>query len=205
MNQMNQSYSWHVSGDTITVITQKGEVKHLSRTNKYGDTVLRLLVNQADEADILTMLDRAAAMRKTVESISAKVGKDELKISLANGVPEVTYNGETLGGVVVDKIVEFMDQGLPVESLAKFLVRLMANPSFNSRQQLYSFLQVLQAPITCEGTFLAYKGVRADYKDCHTGTIDNSPGAVPPRMDRKNVDDNPKNHCSKGSCGPLAA
>jgi predicted RNA-binding Zn-ribbon protein involved in translation (DUF1610 family) len=57
-------------------------------------------------------------------------------------------------------------------------------------------------PITCEGTFLACKGVREDYKDCHTGTIDNRPGAVIPPMDRSEVDDNPNNHCSNGyHCG----
>jgi hypothetical protein len=52
-------------------------------------------------------------------------------------------------------------------------------------------------PITPDGCFLAYKRVRENYMDCHTGTMDNSVGRVV-EMERNMVDDNRNNTCSSG-------
>jgi hypothetical protein len=52
-------------------------------------------------------------------------------------------------------------------------------------------------PITSDGHFLAYKKVRKDFKDCHTGTMDNSVGKIV-EMERHEVDDNANNTCSNG-------
>jgi hypothetical protein len=52
-------------------------------------------------------------------------------------------------------------------------------------------------PITPDGYFLAYKKVRANYLDVHSGTMDNSPGRVV-EMPRNKVDDNQNNTCSHG-------
>jgi hypothetical protein len=52
-------------------------------------------------------------------------------------------------------------------------------------------------PITTKGTFLAYKGIREDGKDVHSGTIDNSPGQTP-TMPRRLVNDDPNQGCSQG-------
>jgi hypothetical protein len=73
----------------------------------------------------------------------------------------------------------------------------MDNPSKRSVDQLYGFLEKNSLPITEDGHFLAYKRVRKDYKDIHSGTFDNSIGQVV-EMDRNAVDDNPESHCSVG-------
>jgi hypothetical protein len=52
-------------------------------------------------------------------------------------------------------------------------------------------------PITPDGHFLAYKKVRYDYKDCHSGTMDNSVGQVV-EMERNSVDDDKDRTCSTG-------
>ena len=52
-------------------------------------------------------------------------------------------------------------------------------------------------PITEDGHFLAYKKVRDDYKDVHSGTFDNSVGQVV-SMVRNKVDENKDNTCSSG-------
>jgi len=195
---------WQMVGNTITVLLENNpRVLQINRDHKYAKTILELLVtDNATEQELLDLFDRAKAFEKQVKDINIKVGGNQLSVTRKNGTVVVKYNDEELGGVVVDRIIQFMDEGLPVDSLAKFVVRLMANPSFNSRKQLYSFLEALKMPITCEGTFLACKGVRGDYKDCHTGTIDNRPGAPIKRMERSDVDDNPDNHCSSGyHCG----
>jgi hypothetical protein len=74
---------------------------------------------------------------------------------------------------------------------------LMKNPSKRSVDQVYGFLEKNNLPITEDGCFLAFKKVRRDYLDIHSGTIDNSIGQVV-EMDRNLVDDNPDSHCSSG-------
>ena len=74
---------------------------------------------------------------------------------------------------------------------------LMSNPSHRSVQELYGFLEKGELPITPDGHFLAYKKVRGDYTDCHTGKMDNSVGKVL-EMERNAVDDDKDRTCSSG-------
>jgi predicted RNA-binding Zn-ribbon protein involved in translation (DUF1610 family) len=195
-------HSWGICGNTVTVLFGDGIVKTITRDHKYALSIIQMLMNNVDPQGIWNTFDRAAALNRTIETIDIELGRNRLTGKLENGKIFVRYNDEVIGGPVVDKIIEFMDEGLPTAPLAKFLMRLMNNPSYNSRQQLYSFLDALKMPITCEGTFLACKGVNMDYTDCHTGTINNRPGATIPLMQRSEVDDNPNNHCSHGyHCG----
>lgn len=109
----------------------------------------------------------------------------------------VTFKGVEVHNVVVEKILEFMDKKLPYKPLVRFLEKLMLNPSMTSRNELYDFLQNGGFPITESGNFLAYKGLRSDYYDIHSGKFLNSVGSSH-RMERKDVDDNRRNHCSYG-------
>ena len=62
---------------------------------------------------------------------------------------------------------------------------------------LYKFLEHNGHPITTEGNFIAYKAVRSNFLDIHTGKFDNSVGNIV-SMERSQVDDNPENTCSSG-------
>lgn len=109
----------------------------------------------------------------------------------------VTYKGEVLHNAVVKRIIAFLKSGEDFDPLLKFLERLLNNPSSHSIDQLYEFLENKNLPVDPDGCFYAYKAIRADYKDIYSGTIDNSIGAKP-EMPRRLVDDNFRNHCSKG-------
>ena len=87
--------------------------------------------------------------------------------------------------------------GLNIEPMIKFLDNLMENPSKKSVDELYSFLEYGNLPITPDGCFLAYKGVTTDFKDCHTRSFDNSVGAIN-EMPRNQVNDDPNAACSVG-------
>ena len=52
-------------------------------------------------------------------------------------------------------------------------------------------------PVTIDGHFLAYKKVRDNYKDCHTGKFNNHPGETV-RMPRSEVDADRTVTCSRG-------
>jgi len=88
-------------------------------------------------------------------------------------------------------------EGFPIEPMVMFMDNLYQNPSKRAVDELYGFLERGNLPITPDGHFLAYKRVREDYTDCHTGKMDNSIGQVV-EMERYDVDDNKDNTCSTG-------
>ena len=110
---------------------------------------------------------------------------------------QVFFIGEPIHNYLSGKILSFMEKGLPHESLIKFLERLMANPSRRAVNELYEFLSHKNLPITDAGTFLAYKSVRSDYTDHHTGNFNNSIGNTL-QMTRNNVCDDHNQGCSVG-------
>lgn len=92
------------------------------------------------------------------------------------------------------KMVSLNESPLPVFN---FWEKLKKNPSWRSVNQLWSFLEHQGIPLTEDGCFLAYKGVRNDYRDQHSGKFDNSPGNIH-RMPRNQISDDPKEACHEG-------
>ena len=119
----------------------------------------------------------------------------EANIEVKDG--QVLYQGESMHNMVVDKILSFMKQNLPHQPLVKFLGKLMDNPSRRAIDELYSFLEHKNMPITPEGNFLAYKGVNQDFTDFYSGKFDNSVGSVL-EMRRNGVCDDANMGCSSG-------
>lgn len=109
----------------------------------------------------------------------------------------VYYKGNLLNDYLAGKLHTFFTEGLPVQHYCLFISNLMANPSMVSRKELFLFLESANLPVTEDGCFLAYKAVRSDYKDVHSGKFDNSPGKTHV-MDRRDVDDDRNNECSYG-------
>lgn len=122
------------------------------------------------------------------------------EFSVRDGLVAVKEEG---GGYVdvpqeLSKMIMFyIDNDLPSEPLVKFARSLNRNPSKHSISQLFSFINHNKLTITKDGNFIAYKKVRDDYKDCHTGTFDNSIG-VTVTMPRTCVEDDPNVTCAKG-------
>ncbi len=109
----------------------------------------------------------------------------------------VTYKGNVAHNAVATKILEFLKQDYPYQPLAKFLDKLMDNPSNNSVSFLYSWLERYKMPITEDGDFIGYKAVTSDFKDKHSQTVDNSLGKII-EMPRNQVDDDKGVNCSLG-------
>jgi len=122
--------------------------------------------------------------------------------TLSKGLVEVSehgvsYKGTLLSGHLAQTMTRFFTEGLPVDHFVSFLINLMSNPSRTAIQELYLFLESADLPITEDGCFLAYKAVRHDFKDKHSGKFDNSPGQVLD-MPRNEVDDVRDRTCSYG-------
>ena len=109
----------------------------------------------------------------------------------------IIYAGEVLHNTLTKRILNFMRDDLPFEPLTKFLANLVQNPSKRAVDELYDFLEAGELPITEDGCFLAFKNVRADYFDIHSGTKNNAVGQKP-EMPRNLVDEDKNRTCSKG-------
>jgi hypothetical protein len=110
---------------------------------------------------------------------------------------QVYYNGQIMHNALSRRITQYCREGIPFDSLVRFFQNLMKNPSKRAVDELYSFLDNQEMPITQDGCFVGYKAVTSDWKDKHTRTIDNSIGTVV-SIPRNEVDDDPNNTCSKG-------
>lgn len=126
------------------------------------------------------------------------------KVVLNYGQGHLSIQGETLFWKGVEfhnalskRMIQMLQEGFDINPMVLFMENLFQNPSKRAVDELYGFLEKNNLPITPEGHFLAYKKVRGDYKDCHTGTMDNSVGRVV-EMERNQVDDNKDNTCSTG-------
>ena len=109
----------------------------------------------------------------------------------------VFYNGTLLDNSLTTRILQLIKEGKPVSHMLRFMDRLYLNPSQNAISELYDWLAGCKLPITDDGRFVAYRRVKADYKDVYTGTIDNSPGQLV-WMKRSDVVADRHNTCARG-------
>ena len=177
------SVSYIITDNTVTLNYSNGDVDSIPI--RKAEQVLQALKKGLPEADVREYANRSKMIAKYMNGC----------VAVERG--RVTYNGEELHGVLVDKILEFADNGYPYESLVAFLGRLMKNPSNRAVQELYGFLANEGLAITDEGKFRAYKAIRNNWTDKHSGRFDNHVGNVL-EMPRNSVDDNCNNGCSHG-------
>ncbi len=110
---------------------------------------------------------------------------------------QIIVNGAPLHNELTKRTLELAHKGYNVEFMLKFLANCEQNPSNKAINELYDFLANRNLPLTEDGCFLAYKRVRDDWYDIYSGTILNKVGTTI-SIDRKSVDDNRRNECSRG-------
>jgi hypothetical protein len=169
-------------------LVMAGKPVAVSAHDKHFDAVVEALKSGAGEEDIHAIL--AAELTRVTEATKLT---DDLEVK--GGA--LFYQGDELHGTLADRILKMLDEGFNLTPMVKFLENLMTNPSHRVVSQLYAFLEKGQNAITEDGHFLAYKAVRADFLDIHSGTMDNSVGRVV-EMPRRKVDEDPNRTCSHG-------
>ena len=107
------------------------------------------------------------------------------------------WKGEEFHNSLATRMIRMLQDGFDVKPMVNFMENLMQNPSKRAVTELYGFLEKNSLPITPDGSFLAYKKIRQDYTDCHTGKMNNSVGQVV-EMERNRVDDDQNQTCSTG-------
>lgn len=99
-------------------------------------------------------------------------------------------------------LLKMLEQGFDMEPFIKFSQGLVENPSFNVNNNAFRFIDRNMFAIDEDGFLLAYKVVKSDYMDIHSGTISNKIGTTV-SMPRNEVNDNPNITCAEGlhACG----
>lgn len=184
-----QKIAYNLGENAITIFAD-GQVHTVRRDNLNFMQVRQALLDGEYDKVIKLVDTKSAVEDYTLGNIQIKDG-------------DVYYNhaggeAEKLNGVVVDKLLSLMREGIKDPSpLFNFIERLLDNPSHHSVEQLYNFLNYKELPIDPDGYVIGYKGVRSDYKDRYSGKFDNSVGNVL-EMKRRSVDDDPNVGCSYG-------
>lgn len=105
--------------------------------------------------------------------------------------------GKPFTKAVTDKIRAMLAAGQPAAPLFKFLRNVRRNPRVAAQDELLLFCEANGFMIDEHGFILAYKSVRGDYSDIHSGKFFNRPGLTI-SMDANAVDPDRTQTCSTG-------
>jgi hypothetical protein len=145
----------------------------------------RYIDEEAWEASLLELID--------IRAFVAKVTEGRVQVS----DDTVLFSGKPVHSVIRDRLLTLLAEGFDIHPLAKFLDKLMDNPTESSRDDLYLWLEHSKMPITADGDFLAYKYVNQYFTSCHDSKTRNDIGAVV-EMPREACDTNRHSTCSTG-------
>lgn len=151
----------------------------------YAEILVALAANDDDQ--VRELVDIPATVARWSDGLISVVDR------------QLFFNGNALDTGLTRRILTLVEtgNGTFAAPLCRFLERLMLNPSRRAVQGLYEWLVNSNLPIGEDGRFIAWKIVREDYMDVHSGLYDNSIGQKP-TMARNEVDEDPERHCSYG-------
>lgn len=184
-------YTEMVGGRRSLAAWFEGEQVAVPGDHRFYDRIVEALQNGDGK--------RAIELSNLGKGIVNYIRKDSegntLPITIVGG--KVLYKDRPVNNTVCQRIIEFMVEERSPEPLILFLEKLLLNPSSHSVKQLYKFLEANNVALTERGTILAWKRVRADFTDKHSGKILNMPGTFV-EVPRNEVDDDFSNECSYG-------
>lgn len=174
-----------VTNNTLTVFVAGKHHALTSEDMNFG-VVKDALAKQASEDQILDLMDPDRVVRRW--SAGQFFVDAENRVCDSDGpVPEV----------ISTRIRDLIRTGQSPNAVCAFWARLKTNPSRRSVTQLFDFLSHVGIPLTETGHFLAYKSVRPDLRDHHSGKWENTPGKVL-SMSRNQISDDPREACHEG-------
>jgi len=177
------AHSYLIQGKNIVVVIDN---KPYTVTSTHiGYEKLKQAIKDSDWDTVKSVVDPAREILAYGKGLVAVQGS------------RVFYKDREMVGVITQRLIDMYQEGFPVEPLILFMENLMQNPSKRAVEELYTFLEKGKLPITPDGHFLAYKKVRQDFMDIHSGTMLNAPGQVV-EMARNEVDDDQNRTCSSG-------
>lgn len=187
MQRTAKDFSWLITNKSVTV-SFEGNSHTVLRDEKNCDALIKA-IKEGLWDEIPKILSPELAV--------ANMSDGDMRVDGGQVFVKTSTGDFAVPSGLNSTIIKYIDEGLPFKPLVKFAANLSENPSFRSVEQLFNFLEKNNFTITDEGKFIAYKSIRADFKDVHSGKFDNSVGQTV-QMPRNEVDEDPNRTCSKG-------
>jgi hypothetical protein len=157
------SFPYIVQGSNITVVI--GTTPHTVSKSHIAYNKLLTAIKAGDWETVQDIIEPKKAV--------INFGQGNIEIQ----GDQIFWKGREMHNALTKRMVAMIQEDFPVEPLVAFMENLMENPSKRAVNELYGFLEKNTLPITSDGCFLAYKKVRQDYFDVHSGTVLNKPAA----------------------------
>lgn len=181
----------------------------------YADIMDAVTENDYDTLmELLSENKVQMAFKKLV--FADKSGNFKILENEDTGDKSISYtddSGKThiLPDVLTNKLIALHNKRIDMERYVNFVRNVYLNPNPDSIAELFDFLSYKELPITQNGTFIAYKGVRSDLYSVNanketrvlSGEVDDN-GRIMNSLNTKiavhadDVDPNRRNECSNG-------
>jgi hypothetical protein len=159
----------------------------ISKTDESYPKVVKAIQAGASDSVILELLETESRLMQ--EAVTVAPG-----ITLQSG--QLLFENEPIGGVLGARMLLMHEEGFDLGHMSKFLANLRNNPSEWVVEHLYPSLEKGKNAITEDGHFLAFKIVKSDWTDGHSGKFYNKVGTIL-SMPRLTTED-PYRTCSFG-------
>lgn len=195
LDEMNQAvciedWDFTVTKNEITImkgLDARSITKGYPKFNQFKRSLIEADFSDEKLSEVYDLLD----LGSFVETFS----EGNLTVNHEEG--KVFYGSFEIKNTITDRMMTMLSSQEDVKPLVRFLDKLLMNPKKSIVEELYSFLQHNDIEISEEGDIVGFRSIRKDWKDFHTGRMDNSIGTVV-SMPRHLVDDNPNQTCSSG-------
>lgn len=155
------SFPYIIQGDNIMIVVDN-KPHNVNRTHPAYQKVLDA-IKSGDDATVRDLIEPKTAVLKFAQGNVTIEGS------------RLFWKHRELHSTLAARMIAMLGEGFDIKPMAAFMENLMQNPSKRAIDELYGFLEVGQLPITPDGHFLAYKKVRDDFYDVHSGTVLNAP------------------------------
>lgn len=177
--------SYTMTNSTINIIAG-GKTYNLTSDDANFKLVQEALQRKSGDDDVLDLLDHNRMVKRW--SKGTYWLNEQGNVTDADGpVPTVLHT----------RIMNMIKDGQSPVAIFNFWSRLKQNPSNRSVTSLWDFMAHQGIPLTDSGHLLAYKSVRHDLLDHHSGKWENRPGKTL-SMPRNQISDDPRTACHEG-------
>lgn len=194
---MATEYFSSIQPSSVTIHFMDGDAITVPESHSKFREIVEKVLSTAPAEEIKKLARVLDDIIETVARTSQNEGQESLTKGLSISREGVFFDGEPLRMSIVDRILYFLNEGLPSEPLVNFLNKLLTNPRKESVDSLYDFMAANDICLHPDGDFIAYKRVRSDYMDIYSGTIRNMIGDKP-EMSLFKVDGDRNSTCSSG-------
>jgi hypothetical protein len=170
----------------VLVVVRNGQPLSIDKSHKNFEKI-QLALESKSWQEVLDFID----MKNTI----TKYSNGRVKVENQS----VIFDGNKVKGNIASRLLNCLtEENLEgLDAISNFLQRCDENPDFRVVSRLYDFIAHNDLRLDKDGFILAYKVVRKDYLDKHSGTMSNAPGLTV-KMKRNLVNPKDEETCSHG-------